>query len=136
MVAAISSVYRKYATFSGRASRSEYWWFACFGILVYLALVALGSITDLDGPASLLLGTFVLLSLLPNIAVTVRRLHDTGRSGAWFFIGLVPLIGGIWLLVLMCLDSTADNEYGPRPDSASSSPARAVPPSGDSGPFR
>ena len=61
---------------------------------------------------------YILLALamfIPALAVTVRRLHDVGKSGWWFFIAFIPLVGAIWLLVLMCTDSVEDNEYGPNP---------------------
>jgi uncharacterized membrane protein YhaH (DUF805 family) len=106
---AVSTCLRKYATFEGRASRPEYWWFALFGFIV-----SRGGI--IDGLAhTFILGLVVGLALLlPSIAVRVRRLHDTGRSGWWSFIVIIPLIGAIWLIVLLCPPSTAaaDTPYG------------------------
>lgn len=105
-------MYSKYATFTGRASRSEYWFFTLFFIVVYGGLVGLVAATD-SGLFSILVLLFVFGSIIPSIAVTVRRLHDTGKSGAWYFISFVPLIGSIWLLVLMCTDSDrGPNDYG------------------------
>ncbi len=96
----------KYADFNGRATRSEFWWYCLFTFLVGVVLGILG-IT--------ILTTIVGLALLvPNIAVSVRRLHDTGRSGWWMFLYILPLIGAIALLIFFILDSTEDNEYGPR----------------------
>lgn len=126
-IEAIKSVYSQYATFSGRARRSEYWYFYLFSFLismfVYLPGLMLGMPSEEGGsgsPVGMLLlvayAVFVLASFLPSLAVLVRRLHDTGRSGWWFWIGLVPFIGGIWLFVLMLLPSTeGDNEYGTQP---------------------
>ncbi|MFE7860696.1 DUF805 domain-containing protein [Streptomyces sp. NPDC057403] len=109
---------KKYAEFSGRSRRKEYWMFALFvGIIdVILAVVPIASKT----PALFaLLGIFYLAILVPSLAVGVRRMHDTGRSGWWLLIGAVPFIGGIWLLVLTCLDSQpGPNQYGPNPKEA------------------
>jgi len=137
--AAIRSVLGQYATFSGRARRSEYWWWVLAHTLVGLALyvVALGllflspamtdpAVTDPDGAdlgvagvaGLVVLGVFFLSGLavlLPSIAVTVRRLHDTGRSGWWYLVSLVPF-GGIVLLVFEVMDSEpGDNRYGANP---------------------
>ena len=101
---AVSTCLSKYATFDGRASRPEYWWFALFGVLVSIV----GSIIDATAGTyvvGLLLG---LALLLPSLAVGVRRLHDTGRSGWWLLIAIIPLIGGIWLIVLLCQPSISD----------------------------
>ena len=88
-------VFENYANFDGRARRSEYWYFVLLNtIFVILAL--------LINPV--LYGLYALLVLLPGLAVSVRRLHDVGKSGAWLFISLVPIIGGIWLLVLMATE--------------------------------
>ncbi|ALV34321.1 DUF805 domain-containing protein [Streptomyces sp. CdTB01] len=109
---------KKYAEFSGRSRRKEYWMFALFvGIIdVILAIIPIASKT----PALFaLLGIFYLAILVPSLAVGVRRMHDTGRSGWWLLIGAVPFIGGIWLLVLTCLDSQpGPNQYGPNPKEA------------------
>ena len=88
-------VFENYANFDGRARRSEYWYFVLLNIIfVILAL--------LINPG--LYGLYALFVLLPGLAVSVRRLHDVGKSGAWLFISLVPIIGGIWLLVLMATE--------------------------------
>lgn len=140
---AIKSAFSQYATFTGRARRSEYWWFSLFYVLVslpfqilffalYIAAFApvLESI-DADGQYSEIVfddinwGLFVvgfipmlvvsLVFLLPSIAVLVRRLHDTGRSGWWWLINFVPG-GSIVILVFAVLDGQPyDNEYGPDP---------------------
>jgi uncharacterized membrane protein YhaH (DUF805 family) len=110
---------RKYATFSGRAQRSEYWFFFLFYLLIVfgLALVdaMLGTTGDGEG-LGLLSGLFVLAMLLPSLAVGVRRLHDIGRSGWWLLVSFIPLIGAIVLLVFALRDGDAgDNAYGPNP---------------------
>jgi uncharacterized membrane protein YhaH (DUF805 family) len=115
-------VLKKYAEFSGRAQRAEYWFFALFYVLFFLALSLIDGAAGLlnaELGLGLLSGLFALAMIIPSIAVTVRRLHDTSRSGWWFLISLIPIIGGIVLLVFMCLDSTpGTNAYGPNPKEA------------------
>ena len=110
---------KKYATFSGRAQRAEYWYYTLFYILIYLGLSAIDSVTgtfDAQAGMGLLSGIMGLALIIPTLAVCIRRLHDTGRSGWWLLIGLIPLIGAIVFLVFTVQDSTAgDNEYGPNP---------------------
>ena len=115
-------VLKQYAVFSGRARRKEYWFFVLFSVIIS---VVLGFIDSAIGTASketgggLLSGIYALAVLIPSIAVTVRRLHDTDRSGWWILIVLVPLIGWIVLLVFMVLDGTpGDNRFGPSPKAA------------------
>ena len=110
------AVFKKYATFSGRATRSEYWYFVLFNFLISLAI----SFTGIIGiPDSIVFGLsmlYVVAVLIPSIAVFVRRLHDTNHSGWWWLVGFIPVIGAIVLLVFMCLDSDpAENKYGPNP---------------------
>lgn len=104
----------KYATFSGRATRSEYWYFILF---YYLVAFCLGLIIGMTGSDfSMAITLFICIPLfIPSIAVAVRRLHDTGRSGWWYFICFVPYIGGIVLFIFFCLKSDDDNKYGPKP---------------------
>ncbi len=118
---------RKYADFQGRARRSEYWLFTLFLIIVsivlYVPLIAFsgdmqttGEINPIAGLLLLILGVFGLGTLIPSIAVTVRRLHDTDRSGWWILISFVPLVGGIVLLIFEVLDGTpGPNRFGPDP---------------------
>lgn len=114
----VKCLMEKYADFEGRASRSEYWYFVLFNILAYLGLaivtVVLAGITGFDllvaVPTLYLFGT-----LIPGLAVTARRLHDTDRSGWWQLLNFVPF-GGIVLLVFCVQDSTfGRNNYGPNP---------------------
>ena len=116
------TVLKKYAVFSGRARRKEYWMFVLFNTIFSIVAVVLD---NLLGTASedlgygLIYGLYVLAVLIPGLAVTVRRLHDVGKSGWWIFISLVPIIGGIWLLVLLATDSQpGENRYGPNPKEA------------------
>ena len=118
---AVSSVLlNKYATFSGRARRSEYWWWYLFVSLVFLVASILdGAIgltySDLTVGGGWLATIALIVFFLPNLAVSVRRRHDTGRSGWWLLIGLVPVIGFFVLLYFFVLDSENDNQYGPYP---------------------
>ena len=110
-------VLKKYADFTGRARRSEYWFYYLFYMIIYIALTVVEHIVH-DG-VPVLASLFALGMLVPSIAVSARRLHDTNRSGWWMLIGLVPLIGGIILLVFMCTDSEAgENRFGPNPKAA------------------
>jgi uncharacterized membrane protein YhaH (DUF805 family) len=110
---------RKYATFEGRARRKEYWMFALFNVLVAFVAGIIDALTgtfDEEIGMGLLGGLYALAVILPSIAVAVRRLHDTSRSGWWVLIGFVPVLGVIVLFVFMVLDSTpGSNSYGPNP---------------------
>ena len=120
--------FRQYADFSGRASRQEFWMFVLFNLLFAMAWAFVaGLLTGLFGGSfdqeSRLIFMYKLIAIyyavttVPAMAVGVRRLHDTGRSGWWMLVSLIPFVGGIWLIVLMCLDGSAgDNRYGSRPD--------------------
>jgi len=117
---AVRTCLSKYVGFSGRARRSEYWYFALFSFLVSLATSVIDAVigTDYDGATSGgLINTVAGLALfLPGLAVAVRRLHDTDRSGWWLLIGLVPIVGGIVLLVFMVLEGTrGPNSHGADP---------------------
>jgi uncharacterized membrane protein YhaH (DUF805 family) len=110
---------QNYAGFSGRAQRSEYWLFYLFYILAAIVGVlldlAMGTLDPLTGIGAVS-GIITLALIIPSIAVSFRRLHDTDRSAWWLLIGLVPLIGGIVLLVFFCLDGTpGENRFGPNP---------------------
>lgn len=112
-------VLKKYAVFNGRARRKEYWFFVLFSTLISIALsvadLMMGNLDPQTG-YGFLSGIYTLLVIIPTIAVSVRRLHDTNRSGWWFFIILIPLIGAIALLVFFASDSKSDeNEYGISP---------------------
>lgn len=109
----IEVVTKKYADFNGRARRQEYWMFMLFYVLIYVGLFVIESIV---GSFGILVLVFSLGLLVPSIAVTARRLHDTERSGWWILIAFVPVVGGIVLLVFMCLDGTGGpNKFGPDP---------------------
>lgn len=106
-----------YATFSGRARRTEYWMFVLFNVIIslicgvidMLMMKALGFRVFLDSIYSLAV-------FIPGLAVSVRRLHDTGRSGWWLLLALIPILGWIVLLIFAVLDSEREtNQYGPNP---------------------
>jgi uncharacterized membrane protein YhaH (DUF805 family) len=106
-------VLKKYAVFSGRARRKEYWMFALFNIIISFVL---GFIEGLAGGPGALAGIYSLAVLIPSLAVSVRRLHDTDRSGWWLLIALIPLIGALVLLVFVVQDSQpGENQYGLNP---------------------
>jgi uncharacterized membrane protein YhaH (DUF805 family) len=111
-------VLKKYAVFQGRARRKEYWMFTLFNVLISIALAIIGAILGLaeEGGPNMLSTLYGLAVLLPGIAVSVRRLHDTDRSGWWLFIALIPIVGAIVLLIFMVQDSQPNaNQYGPNP---------------------
>ncbi len=111
-------VLKKYAVFTGRARRKEFWMFVLFNIIISLVLGLIDSFigTGFETGGGVISGLYALAVLLPSIGVAVRRLHDIGKSGWWIFISLIPLIGGIWLLVLYCTDSEpGENQYGANP---------------------
>ena len=117
-------VLKKYAVFSGRTRRKEYWYFILFNTLISIALTIIDGVTgtlNVEAGVGLLSGIYAFVVLIPSIAVAVRRLHDTNRSGWWLFIMLIPIIGAIVLIVFFVSDSKPEeNQYGlnPKLDSA------------------
>ena len=105
-------VLKNYVGFQGRARRKEYWMFTLFSIIVS---VILSIVETMIGLSAVLTTLYSLAVLLPSLAVAVRRLHDTGRSGWWLLISLIPFIGAIVLLVFVCEDSKENNRYGSNP---------------------
>ena len=112
-------VLKKYAVFEGRAGRKEYWFFILFNILISMALGYVDWLTGNINPETglgILSGIYALGVMIPGMAVSVRRLHDTDRSGWWLLITFVPVIGAIVFFYFMVLDSNPEtNEYGPLP---------------------
>jgi len=110
---------KKYATFSGRARRKEYWFYVLFYVIIIVVLSVIDGIIGMNmggAGVGILTGIYILAVFLPTLAVLVRRLHDTGRSGWWFFIQLVPLVGFFILLYFLVSDSQpGTNAYGPNP---------------------
>ncbi|HAH48461.1 DUF805 domain-containing protein [Gimesia sp.] len=112
------AVLKKYADFSGRARRKEYWMFILFNILISFVIGILGAIIGETGGLITvsLSGLYSLFIFIPSIAVTVRRLHDTNRTGWWILISLIPFFGAIILFIFMILDSDPNaNAYGENP---------------------
>ena len=112
-------VLKKYAVFEGRARRKEYWVFALVNLVITVALMfvdgAVGTI-DTEVGLGVLSGVYTLLIVIPGLAVTIRRLHDTDRSGWWWLISLIPLIGPLILLVFLVGASDPDeNRFGANP---------------------
>jgi uncharacterized membrane protein YhaH (DUF805 family) len=105
---AVKTCFTKYAVFTGRARRSEYWWFSLFTFVVYIV----ASLVDAAIGSPIFVVVVALGLLLPSVGVGVRRLHDTSRSGWFYLIGLIPIVGGIILIVFFATDSTPGaNQY-------------------------
>ena len=133
---AVKTVFSKYATFSGRARRSEFWWWVLFVTIIAFILRFVdyaigwnmgtststvtinGQTTVSDGPApfGILSSLWALAVLLPGLAVMVRRLHDSGRSGWWWWLNIICCIGGLILFIFYVMPSQpTENKYGPVP---------------------
>lgn len=113
-------VMKQYADFNGRARRKEYWMFALFNVIFALIAMLVDNLLGLRFNEQIPYGYLYLLyglaTFIPGIAVGVRRLHDVGKSGWWYFIALVPILGGLYLLYLFIQDGTpGSNEYGVNP---------------------
>ncbi|HEY6742706.1 MAG TPA: DUF805 domain-containing protein [Lapillicoccus sp.] len=122
---AIRSVFSQYVGFTGRARRSEFWYWTLFQIILGIIASTLdrAAFDRNNGAFSAVVG---LALLLPSLAVAVRRLHDSGRTGWWLLIGLIPVIGTIVLIVFYVQDSQGDNKYGPSPKGVSAGGAPPV----------
>ncbi|MEV7425134.1 MULTISPECIES: DUF805 domain-containing protein [unclassified Streptomyces] len=113
-------VLKQYAVFSGRARRKEYWMFFLFNFVISIAVGVIGGVI---GAENLLNALYGLAILIPSLAVAVRRLHDTGRSGWWLLIALVPLVGFIILIVFLALEGEqGPNAHGANPKHAQTYP--------------
>jgi uncharacterized membrane protein YhaH (DUF805 family) len=120
---AVKSGFDNYANFTGRASRAAFWWWFLFGVLVGIGANILDAIF---GSYPVFSGIAGLALLLPDLAIGVRRLHDTGRTGWWLLIALIPLIGFIVLLIFYLEQGNeGENEYGPPPPDRGVAPATA-----------
>ena len=118
---AVSLFFTRYFDFQGRSRRSEYWWvslFECLVITPLYILAIIGIAAESDGLMAftlILMILYLLGTFIPNLAITFRRLHDIGKSGWWYLISFIPSVGSTIILVLCCLDSTPDNQWGPNP---------------------
>ncbi|AZQ45226.1 DUF805 domain-containing protein [Nonlabens ponticola] len=120
----VKKVFNNYANFSGRARRSEYWYFQLFNFLVVIALsiplIAFAA-AEATAPAIIvyiLIVLYALATIIPSLAVVARRLHDTGRSAWYYLISFIPFVGGIILLIFLVEDSKhGTNQWGPNPKS-------------------
>lgn len=102
---------KKYADFTGRSRRTEYWMYYLFYIIFVIVLAVIGAFTGAD-----FLSTIYIFALfLPTISIAARRLHDTGRSGWWQLVGLIPVIGWLIMIYFLVQDSEDDNKWGPNP---------------------
>lgn len=114
-VEAIKCVFQNYVNFSGRARRSEYWYFALFSGIISFALNFVNQILGASEPLALIIILVSLGLFLPSLAVNVRRLHDIGKSGWWILIELT-IVGVIPFIIWLCRDSQpGENQYGPNP---------------------
>jgi uncharacterized membrane protein YhaH (DUF805 family) len=115
----VQAVFRKFAVFEGRAQRAEFWWFVLFCFLCQIVLAVIDGMLGTSRMAAgqgLLGMLFALGILIPSLAVGARRLHDTGRSGWWLLIGLIPILGTIVLIWFCVQDSQpGSNSYGANP---------------------
>lgn len=115
----LDAVKNKYAVFDGRAQRQEFWYFMLFYLLIYIALSVVDQVTgtfNMQTGTGLFSGIYTLAMLVPSLAVGARRLHDTGRSGWWQLLSLIPVLGVLVLIFFFAQDSqSGDNQYGPNP---------------------
>ncbi len=112
------SALKRYAEFSGRSRRKEYWLFVLFNFVISFVLSLIDAATgtlNVESGVGLLSGIYSLAVIIPSIAVIVRRLHDIGRTGWWLLIIFVPIVGWLVILIFACFDSDDDNQYGPNP---------------------
>lgn len=107
------SVWSNYAQFNGRARRAEYWNFVLFNAI---ACIALGMLIFASSAFAILLGLYYLAVFIPGLALSIRRMHDLGKSGWYILVTLIPLVGAIWYFVMLCTEGEQGaNEYGPDP---------------------
>lgn len=111
---AVSTCFKKYAVFEGRASRPEFWLFALFNLIVYMVWIVLVFLLSSGSTEAIVVFLFylpALILLLPNLSVTVRRLHDAGYSGGFYFLFLIPFVGSIIYLIFMVQPTSNTSKY-------------------------
>lgn len=113
----IKCVTTDYFNFQGRARRKEYWMFTLFSFIIYMILfIIFAKIMSLPKGYMITAAIYTLAVFFPTLAVTIRRLHDINRSGWWYLLNFIPLIGGLIIFIFLLLDSTpGDNNYGENP---------------------
>ena len=130
---AIKTCFGKYVTFSGRAERPEFWYWVLFSIIGSIVTSIIDAVLFGAGGLGLLNPLFALATFLPSLAVSVRRLHDLDKSGWWYLLVFIPIVGWIILIVWYASAGTnGDNRFGPKPSAAMGfSPSSIPPTSGD-----
>lgn len=114
--------FKNYAEYKGRATQAEYWYFVLCHFLVSASLIIvtiIGAANDnefLAIPAGIALGLYTLASIIPSLMISIRRLHDTGKSGWFYMFGFIPAIGGLLLIILLAQQSDVDNQWGEKLD--------------------
>ena len=121
-IESIKTCFKKYITIKGRAPRSEYWWFQAMFVPLFLFVVIMSEAENLESSSELIIWFYllcfviVIISLIPVITVTIRRFHDTNKSGWYFLLGFIPLVGSLIVTVMMIPEGTkGKNKYGPNP---------------------
>lgn len=109
-----TGVLKKYAEFNGRAGRQEFWMFVAIHVGIFVVLAIIDAVIGLN---NVLVGLYWLATIVPVIAVGIRRLHDIGKPGIWILLGLIPCVG-LYLLFLCAQESVGPNEYGEGPSAA------------------
>ena len=111
--------YRKYATFTGRARRAEYWWFTLINLIIYVVVLASSTLVGDSDVGMVIVGVlfmaYALTVIVPTLAVTCRRLHDAGLSGWWQLVGFIPLLGIVIFIMTLLGGNPGPNKYGPDP---------------------
>jgi uncharacterized membrane protein YhaH (DUF805 family) len=111
-----TDAFKKYAQFSGRSTRTEYWMFVLCNLIVSIVIGILAPLIFSEAIANIIGYVYLLAVIIPSLAILARRLHDIDRSGWWILLGIIPLIGAVVLIIFAILDSTPGaNSYGPNP---------------------
>jgi uncharacterized membrane protein YhaH (DUF805 family) len=119
-----TDVIRKYAVFNGRAARPEFWWFVLFNLIIAAVINLVAGIIFGRSSGQVVGDLYSLAVLLPSLGVGIRRLHDTNRTGWWYLLVFIPVIGWIVLVVFLAMASDpGSNNYGPNPQNPDPEPA-------------
>ncbi|WP_109505631.1 DUF805 domain-containing protein [Nocardioides speluncae] len=111
-------VLKNYTKFDGRAGRNEFWMFFLFHVIIFVVLSIIDSVVLSANGFGILSGLYWLGTIVPSIAVGIRRFHDIGKPGIWILLGLIPCVGGLVLLYFYAQESVGPNEYGEGPSAA------------------